>query len=183
MDKSSLRSLPTLAQSVIPAHSVPCCLRTCFHLLSLLSSMLFHHCLDSVSHSGSLGLWPSPLPSLLLPSPFLFEFRFLVSPKSEPSLSFRPTGFLAASLLVFPLTLLPLSPLSILLLCRSDAVGHSGPLGLSQPSLSSLFPPSSPSHLSLIPVGHSGPFGYWLPLLLFSRCRPPFFVSLMGVQK
>ena len=81
------------------------------YLLSLPSSMLFHHCLDSVSHSGSLGLWPSPLPSLLLPSPF-FEFRFLVSPKSEPSRSFRPTRFLAASLLVFPLTLLPLSPLS-----------------------------------------------------------------------
>ena len=79
------------------------------YLLSLLSSMLFHHCLDSVSHSGSLG--PSPLPSLLLPSPF-FEFRFLVSPKSEPSRSFLPTRFLAASLLVFPLTLLPLSPLS-----------------------------------------------------------------------
>ena len=81
------------------------------YLLSLPSSMLFHHCLDSVSHSGSLGLWPSPLPSLLLPSPF-FEFRFFVSPKSEPSRSFRPTRFLAASLLVFPLTLLPPSPLS-----------------------------------------------------------------------
>ena len=40
------------------------------YLLSLPSSLLFHHCLDSVSHSGSLGLWPSPLPSLLLPSPF-----------------------------------------------------------------------------------------------------------------
>ena len=81
------------------------------YLLSLPSSLLFHHCLDSVSHSGSLGLWPSPLPSLLLPSPF-FVFRFFVSPKSEPSRSFRPTRFLAASLLVFPLTLLPLSPLS-----------------------------------------------------------------------
>ena len=98
----------TWAQSVIPAHSVPCCLHTCFHLLSTLFSLLFHHGLDSVSHSGSLGLWPSPLPSLLLPSPFLFEylnlnlfeFRFLVSPKSEPSRSFRPTRFLAASLLV-----------------------------------------------------------------------------------
>ena len=49
--------------------------------------------------------------ALLLPSPF-FVFRFFVSPKSEPSRSFRPTRFLAASLLVFPLTLLPLSPLS-----------------------------------------------------------------------
>ena len=53
----------------------------------------------------------SPFLALALPL-FSLEFRFFVSPKSEPSRSFRPTRFLAASLLVFPLTLLPLSPLS-----------------------------------------------------------------------
>ena len=51
-------------------HSGPLSPLMPLYLLSLLSSLLFHHCLDSVSHSGSLGLWPSPLPSLLLPSPF-----------------------------------------------------------------------------------------------------------------
>ena len=51
-------------------HSGPLSPLMPLYLLSLLSSMLFHHCLDSVSHSGSLGLWPSPLPSLPLPSPF-----------------------------------------------------------------------------------------------------------------
>ena len=59
-----------------------------------------------------------PTRSLATSSPFLasalplFYYFFLVSPKPEPSRSFRPTRFLAASLLVFPLTLLPLSPLS-----------------------------------------------------------------------
>ena len=90
-------------------HSGPLSPLLPLYLLSLLFSMLLHHCLDSVGHSGPLGLWPPPLPSLLLPSPFPW---FLFSPKSEPSRSFRPTRFLAASLLVFPLTLLPLSPLS-----------------------------------------------------------------------
>ena len=79
------------------------------NLLSLLFSMLLHHCLDSVGHFR-------PTRSLATSSPFLASalplFLFLVSPKPEPSRSFRPTRFLAASLLVFPLTLLPLSPLS-----------------------------------------------------------------------
>ena len=48
-------------------------------------------------------------------------------------------------------------------------MGHSGPLGLSQPSLSSLFPPSSRFHLSLIPVGLSDPLGY----LLYTLELPP----------
>ena len=62
----------------------------------------------------------------------------------------------------------------LLLLCRSDSVGHSGPLGLSQPSLSSLFPPSSRFHLSLIPVGLSDPLGY----LLYTLELPPLPSSL-----
>ena len=53
-------------------------------------------------------------------------------------------------------------------------MGHSGPLGLSQPSLSSLFPPSSRFHLSLIPVGLSDPLGY----LLYTLELPPLPSSL-----
>ena len=85
-------------------HSGPLSPLLPLYMLSLLFSMLLHHCLDSVGHSGPLG---SPFLASALPL-----FYFLVSPKPELSRSFRPTRFLAASLLVFPLTLLPLSPLS-----------------------------------------------------------------------
>ena len=123
--------------------------------------MLFHHCLDSVSHSGSLRLWPSPLPSLLLLSPF-FEFRFFVSPKSEPSRSFRTTRFLAASLLVFPLTLLPLSPLSYFF--SASLTQWVIPAHWVFRNLLSLpcFRPPPTFTFSLIPVGLSDPLGYLL---------------------
>ena len=128
------------------------------YLFSLLFSLLLHHRLDSVGHSGPLGLWQLPRSSLLLPSPFFH----LVSPKPEPSRSFRPTRFLAASFLVLPLALPPLSPFSYFFsTARTQWVFPAH--GLLQPPLSSLLPPSSLFYLSLNPVGHSGPLGSWLP--------------------
>ena len=37
--------------------------------------------------------------------------------------------------------------------------------------------PAHPLHPGHNPVGHSGPLGYWSPLPLVSRCRPPCMVS------
>ena len=37
--------------------------------------------------------------------------------------------------------------------------------------------PALPLHSGHNPVGHSGPLGYWSPLPLVSRCRPPCMVS------
>ena len=105
--------------------------------------------------------------SLAISSPFLASalplfylgswFHLSLNPVSHsgPLGSWRPLSLFSHS----PCFLCHHSPL---LLYRSDSAGHSGPLGLSQPSLSSLFPPSSLFHLSLIPVGHSGPLGHWL---------------------
>ena len=84
------------------------------YLLSLLSSQLFHHCLDSVSHSGSLGLWPSPLLSLLLPSPFFLGSWFHLSlhpvGHSGPLGSWQPLSLFSHS----PCFLCHLSPTSSL---------------------------------------------------------------------
>ena len=123
----SLATPPLFAttQSVIPAHSVYCVFSFSLsprcnlgsvghcgplspllppYLLSLPSSLLFHHCLDSVSHSGSLGLWPSPLPSLLLPSPFFLNLGSLFH------LSLNPVGHSGPLSSWLPLSLFSHSP-------------------------------------------------------------------------
>ena len=76
-------------------HSGPLSPLLPLYLFSLLFSMLLHHCIDSVGH------WSLATSSLFLASALPL---FLVSPKPEPSRSFRPTRFLAASFLVLPLT-------------------------------------------------------------------------------
>ena len=109
-----------MTQSVIPAHSVsgffaPVC--TSLFLVSWFS----HYRLDSVGHSGPLGLWQSHLSLLLLPFSLLFHFSlhpvghsgplgYWLPPtscplsfsldsflsKPPPSRSFRPTRLLAS---------------------------------------------------------------------------------------
>ena len=109
-----------MTQSVIPAHSV-------FGFFALVCTSPFlvsgfsHYCLDSVGHSGPLGLWQSHLSFLLLP--FSLPFHFSLHPvghsgplgywlpptscplpfsldsflsKPPPSRSFRPTRLLAS---------------------------------------------------------------------------------------
>ena len=72
----------------------------------------------------------------------------LVSPKPEPSRSFRPTRFLAASFLVLPLALPPLSPFSYFFSTARTQWAFPAH-GLLQPPLSSLLPPSSLFYLLL----------------------------------
>ena len=151
-------------------------------------SLLPRCSLGSVGHSGSLSpllpqflfaLFFSLLPTtaltqsvipahsvfgnfLALPCFLPLFFSGLVSPKPEPSRSFRPTRFLAASCMALPLALPPLSPFSYFF---SNARPHwvFPAHGLLQLPLSSLIPPPSLFYLSLNPVSHSGTLGSWLP--------------------
>ena len=135
----------------------------------------------------SLGL--GQLPSLLrLPIWESNLFHFLHSPYRQPFQ--RLSGLDAASKLS--------DPIMIGLWARSanNGFGHAAlrsanailriPILLDPKCHSFLgyFPPfvllPTPAHPlppGHNPVGHSGPLGHWLPLPLFSRCRPPFFVS------
>ena len=87
----STHSLPIAnrTQSVIPAHSVPCCLCISFHFSSLCFSTT---ALTQSGHSGPLGLWQLPRSSLPLPSPFLIWFPLYLNPvgHSGPICSWQP---------------------------------------------------------------------------------------------
>ena len=82
------------------------------------------------------------------------------------SRSFRPTHFLAASVLAFTSLFYASPPLPRL----SRSFRPTRSLATSSPFLASALPLfCSWFHLSLNPVGHSGPLGSWQPLSLFSH--------------
>ena len=175
----------TWAQSVIPAHSVPCCLRTCFHFsllcfsttaltqsvipahsvfgflpLALLLSIIFtvFHGLDSVGHSGPLGLWlPFHLFSLL------FSW-FLSFPTTALTLSVTPAHSVSGNLISF--SFFRFSLFFFTFACTQSVIPAHSVFGfLPLALLLSIF--FSVFH-SLDSVGHSGPLGLWLPFHLFS---------------
>ena len=90
---------PRLSRSFRPTRSLAHSLLVLLSFLfSFLISLLLHHCLDPVGHSGPLGPW-RPL-FLFSHSPcFLFHHLPTFSPPPGLSRSFRPTRSLAASIL------------------------------------------------------------------------------------
>ena len=90
---------PRLSRSFRPTQSLAHSLFVLLSFLpSFLNSLLLHHCLDPVSHSGPLGPW-RPL-FLFSHSPCLLLHHFPTSsPPHGLSRSFRPTRSLAASIL------------------------------------------------------------------------------------
>ena len=159
------------------------------YLLSLLSSMLFHHCLDSVSHSGSLGLWlPAPGSSSLhhlhcfvysldsvghsgplgLWLPFhLFSLLFswfLSCPTTALTQSVTPAHSVSGNLISFSFSRFSLFRFTFA--CTQSVIPAHSVFGfLPLALLLSIF--FTVFH-SLDSVGHSGPLGLWLPFQLFS---------------
>ena len=103
--------------------------------------MLLHHCIDSVGHSGPLGLWPPPLSSLLLPSPF-FWFHLSLNPvgHSGPLGSWQPLFLFSHS----PSLLCHHSPISSLPLGLNGSFRPTRSLATSSLFLASAFLPLSP---------------------------------------
>ena len=154
---------PALTQSVIPAHSV-----FGFLPLALLLSIIFtfFHSLDSVGHSGPLGLWlPLHLFSLL-------SSWFLGFPTTALTQSVIPAHSVSGNLI--SLSFFSLSLFFFTLACTQSVIPAHSVTGYLPPLV--LFPfhwtPFSQSHH---PVGHSGPLGYWLHLGLSTSF---WFISL-----
>ena len=149
---SPLAFTAALTQSVIPAHSV-----FGFLPLSLFLSIIFtfFHSLDSVGHSGPLGLWlPLHLFSLL-------SSWFLGFPTTALTQSVIPAHSVSGNLI--SLSFFSLSLLFFTLACTQSVIPAHSVTGYLPPLV--LFPfhwtPFSQSHH---PVGHSGPLGNWLHL-------------------
>ena len=141
---------PKLSRSFRPTRS-----RTVLLLLFPPLPSSFHHCLDSVGHSGPLGLW-LPIPLALLLS---IIFTFLHSLDSVGHSG--PLGPVLSSF--FPSLLFPLPVTTALTQSVIPTHSVSGFLHLSPPpSLIFTF------FHSLDSIGHSGPPSPWLPLHLFS---------------
>ena len=149
---SPLAFTAALTRSVIPAHSV-----FGFLPLALLLSIIFtfFHSLDSVGHSGPLGLWlPLHLFSLL-------SSWFLGFPTTALTQSVIPAHSVSGNLI--SLSFFSLSLFFFTLACTQSVIPAHSVTGYLPPLV--LFPfhwtPFSQSHH---PVGHSGPLGYWLHL-------------------